>query len=58
MGVLKLFGTETVTYSEFFWTPFSAGPLGAAVPPPIGPGQSPGGSSEGEAPENSWDLVI
>ena len=30
----------------------SAGGLGGAVSPPVGPGQSPGGGSRGEAPEN------
>ena len=42
----------------FFGTPFSARGLGAAVTPPMGPGQSPGEGPRGEAPGSSWELVI
>ena len=31
---------------------------GAALSPPVGPGQRPGGGSGGEAPGSSWILVI
>ena len=52
-------GTETVTYPEFFsGTPFLAEGLRVAATPLMGPGQSPGGGPEGEAPKSSWDLVI
>lgn len=34
-----------------------AGGLGAALRPPVGPGQSPGGGPGGEAPGSSWVFV-
>ena len=45
-------------YRVFLGTPFSAGGLGAAVTPAMGPWQSLSGGPGGEAPESFWNLVI
>jgi hypothetical protein len=37
------------------WKQIEAGGLGAAFRPPMGPGQSPGGGSGGDAPGN-WRV--
>ena len=43
---------------DFLGTPFSAGGLGAAVMPPMGPWQSLSGGPGGKAPGSFWDLLI